>query len=130
MAIFKVPRISSSDRVNLILEQSEVVFDTDENEFFGGDGSSHGGFSLSGNDTKIKKELIVLNTTHIISGTINLELQPVDVSTVRLIPEGGIEQRNGIDFIVSNSELIFKDYGLDGFLEINETIIVYYEIAS
>lgn len=43
MAIFKAPRITTADRIALVLGLSEIVYDTDLNGFFGGDGVTAGG---------------------------------------------------------------------------------------
>lgn len=71
-------------------------------------------------------EEIILNSDQISSGTIILNKTPDNPSNVRLIPRHGIEQDYGDDFIVNGNELIFKDLGLDGFLEENELVYIYY----
>lgn len=59
MAVFKVPRISTSSRLNLQLEESEIVYDTDLKSFFGGTGSNLGGLKLSyGKDDQDLQEQI------------------------------------------------------------------------
>lgn len=72
------------------------------------------------------KEEIILSSDQISSGTVILNNIPDNQSNVRLIPRYGIEQDYGDDFIVIGNELIFKDLGLDGFLEVGEIIYVYY----
>ena len=127
MAILKVPRLDTLTRENLILEQSEIVFDLDTNSFFGGDGSTLGGVELGYNGgVRFYKEEKILNADQIISGIIVLEKSPDNPTSVRLVPKHGIEQDYGDDFVVSGNELIFKDLGLDGFLEENEAVYIYY----
>jgi hypothetical protein len=46
MAIFRVPRITTTQRSILLLEEGEIVFDTDLKKFFGGDGITLGGKEL------------------------------------------------------------------------------------
>lgn len=46
MAIFRVPRITTSLRSGLLLQEAEIVFDTDLKKFFGGDGITVGGIEL------------------------------------------------------------------------------------
>jgi len=43
MAIFRVPRITTPLRSGLLLQEGEIVFDTDLKKFFGGDGITIGG---------------------------------------------------------------------------------------
>lgn len=47
MGVFKLPSISSADRTSLVLSQREVVFDTDKNIIYYGDGTTSGGISLA-----------------------------------------------------------------------------------
>lgn len=127
MAILKVPRLDTLTRENLILEQSEIVFDIDTNSFFGGDGSTLGGIELgSTSGVRLYKEEKILNADQINSGIIVLEKSPDNPTSVRLVPKHGIEQDYGDDFVVSGNELIFRDLGLDGFLEENEAVYIYY----
>ena len=127
MAILKVPRLDTLTRENLILEQSEIVFDLDTNSFFGGDGSTLGGVELGYNGgVRFYKEEKILNADQINSGIIVLEKSPDNPTSVRLVPKHGIEQDYGDDFVVSGNELIFRDLGLDGFLEENEAVYIYY----
>lgn len=46
MAIFKVPRLTSIQRATLTPEASEILFDTTNNNFYGGDGVTLGGVVL------------------------------------------------------------------------------------
>jgi hypothetical protein len=46
VAILKVPRIATALRENLLLEEAEIVFDTDLKKFFGGDGVTLGGIEF------------------------------------------------------------------------------------
>ncbi len=46
MAVLKVPRITTADRTSLLLMASEIVYDTDLDLFFGGDGVTLGGFQI------------------------------------------------------------------------------------
>ena len=127
MAIFKTPRISTANRMQLTLEESEIVYDSDLKHFFGGDGQTIGGIRIGANEQlKFFKEEIILNQNQISSGIINLQNTPDKPETVRLIPKNGIEQDNGDDFSVSNNQLVFSNLGLDGFLELGETIYIYY----
>lgn len=48
MAIFIPPPITTADRTPLVLEQGELVFDTDLNTFWYGDGATAGGIEEIG----------------------------------------------------------------------------------
>lgn len=48
MAIFKLPRIETTDRTGLTLGTSEMVYDTDLDQVFTGDGATLGGNALTG----------------------------------------------------------------------------------
>jgi hypothetical protein len=127
MAILKVPRLDTLTRVNLTLEASEIVYDTDVEAFFGGNGTSVGGIELgSQGGIRFYREEVNLSDDQILSGTIVLQRTPDAPSSVRLVPKHGIEQDYNSDFTVNGNEVVFKDLGLDGFLEVNETIYIYY----
>jgi hypothetical protein len=125
MAVFKAPRISSSQRGTLMLEASEIVYDTDENAFYGGNGIDLGGFPIgqgaSGNVFSYTLTQIDINRSFII-----LPNEPFSPNNVRLNIVGGIEQINGIDFIVTGDVLSWDGLGLDNFLETGETLLIQY----
>lgn len=125
MGIFKVPRIERSNRLGIVLDESEVVFDTTEKIYYGGDGATLGGFPLGkGGGGEI---LVVTLTEEMISQKgFLLPRRPASASSVGFIPDGGISQRNGIDFYV-NEETLFLSWeglGLDGFLDAGERVTV------
>lgn len=127
MAILKVPRLNTLTRSNLTLEASEIVYDIDVKAFFGGDGAVVGGIELgSQGGIRFYREEINLSDDQILSGTILLQKVPDTPNSVRLVPKHGIEQDYNDDFIVSGNQVVFKDLGLDGFLESGETIYIYY----
>jgi hypothetical protein len=53
-----------------------------------------------------------------------LPYTPVLPDEVIIVPAGGIQQLSGIDFEVSGNILSWDTLGLDGFLEINDVLIV------
>jgi len=127
MAILKVPRLDTLTRVNLTLEASEIVYDTDVEAFFGGNGQVVGGIELgSQGGIRFYREEIILSDDQILSGTIVLQKVPDTPSSVRLVPKNGIEQDYNDDFLVNGNQVVFKDLGLDGFLEVGETVYIYY----
>lgn len=127
MAIFRLPKITTTERTQIILSPAEIVFDTDSSTFFGGDGITLGGFEI-GKDIqlKLKKETISLNQGNIDNKKVTLIHNPQNVENVILIPQGGIEQIYGIDFTIIGNEVHWEDLGLDGFLEADDVINVIY----
>jgi hypothetical protein len=123
MAIFKAPRITSQQRITILLQASEIVYDTDEAVFYGGDGFQVGGFRI-GSGASVTVFNYTLNSTDIDNKFINLPFQPLSPSSVRLNIVGGIEQVNGVDFTVSGSILSWNGLGLDDFLEEGDTLII------
>jgi hypothetical protein len=127
MAIFRVPKITSDQRTQLVLSASEIVYDLDRSAYFGGDGSVVGGFEIGKTaGLKMKKETFSLEIGNVIEKKVYLTYLPEGVQNVRLIPEGGIEQNFGIDFTVVQNELSWANLGLDGFLEVDDIINVIY----
>lgn len=123
MAVFRVPRITTLQRTSLLLQIGEVVYDTDENVFYGGNGVTTGGF-LIGQGVGVIVSNITLTATDILNKYVTLSTTPLIPSSVTLTPAGGIEQINGVDFEVVGNELRWDGKGLDGFLEINDVLII------
>lgn len=123
MAIFRVPRITTPQRLNLLLDVGEIVYDTDQNVFYGGDGIVLGGF-LIGQAAGSIIEIVTLNQDDIDAKQVTLNTTPLSPSTVIVTPEGGIPQINGVDYIITGNILSWDSLGLDGFLEVNEVLIV------
>ena len=125
MAIFKVPRITTAQRLTLTLESSELVFDTDEALFYGGDGTTVGGFLVGAGGSQYK-DTFTLTLTDITNKYVMLTEVPNFPATVQLLPDGGIPQRNGIDFSVAGQQVSWDGLGLDNFLEVGDTFTVQY----
>jgi hypothetical protein len=153
MAILRVPRITTAQRAPLVLLDGEIVFDTDKGSFYGGDGVTPGGVHVSlpeggpagyllakastaDFDTEWisqdalsqewKSEAITLTETHVLEKKFTLSFTPKAPESVRFVPDGGPEQRLGVDYLVNNNEILWSGLTLDGFLEIGETIRVVY----
>jgi hypothetical protein len=75
---------------------------------------------------KHRVEIFTLTQSQIDSKSI--PLSDIPVSPVSLIPDGALPQRNYIDFmfIESDNSLTWAGLGLDGFLEVGETLEVSY----
>lgn len=126
MAIFKVPKITTAQRLLLVLDDAEVVFDTNTKVYFGGDGSTYGGFPI-GQGAATQTEIFTLTATDIANKYVALATNPSSVNIVSVLPEGGIPQIPSVDFtIISGNLLSWNGLGLDNFLEEGETIVVSY----
>lgn len=126
MAIFKAPRITTAQRMGLTLEESEIVYDTQQKIFYGGNGLTLGGFPI-GSGVGANVETFVLSGTDLSNKFITLLSEPLFPNSVTLVPYGGIPQRNGIDFEVIGDQVSWDGKGLDGnFLEVNDILIIQY----
>lgn len=123
MAIFRVPRITTTQRLGLLMDVGEIVYDTDQKVFYGGDGIVPGGF-LIGQSAGSIIEIVTLTQDDIDAKQVTLNTTPLSPSTVIVTPEGGIPQINGIDYTIAGNILSWDGLGLDGFLEVNEVLIV------
>jgi hypothetical protein len=125
MAIFKAPKITSVQRNSLVLEGSEVVYDVDQKAFYGGDGTTSGGFPIGANAGSIYQR-IELTQEDINNKFVTLASTPLISSAVIVTPEGGIAQAYGIDFIVVGRQLRWNNLGLDNFLDESDVLLVQY----
>lgn len=125
MAIFKAPKITTAQRAALTLESSEVVYDVNQRVFYGGDGDTAGGFPIGANAGSIVQR-IELTQNDIDNKYVTLASAPLISSSVVVIPEGGIAQAYGIDFIVVGNQLQWSGLGLDNFLDETDVLLVQY----
>lgn len=127
MAIFKAPKITTIQRQTLLLDVSELVYDVDQNIFYGGDGATVGGLPIGSNvGTSITPQRIVLTQQDIDNKFVTLNIAPLYPTTVSLTCENGIPQVNGVDFIVNGNILSWDGLGLDNFLDNTDVLIVQY----
>ena len=116
MARFKAPRITTSQRMSLALELSELVYDIDQKLFYGGDGITIGGIPI-GSGVSGQPQTITITASHVLNKKVTLSGTPLFPDNVTLLIAGGIHQFNGIDFEVAGNELRWNSLGLDGFVE-------------
>lgn len=127
MAIFKAPKITTIQRQTLLLDVSELVYDVDQNIFYGGDGITVGGLPIGSNiGTSIPPQRIELTQQDINNKYVTLNIAPLYPDTVSLTCENGITQVNGIDFIIIENKLSWDGLGLDNFLDNTDVLIVQY----
>lgn len=74
----------------------------------------------------ITTENIVISQNDIDNKMVTLANTPVVPSSVTLMFLDGIHQINGIDYSVSGDELSWDSLGLDGFIELGDTIVIQY----
>jgi hypothetical protein len=125
MAIFKAPRITTDQRLNLTLGTSELVYDINQKAFYGGDGETLGGFPIGANAGFLVQR-IELTQEDIDNKFVTLSSAPLSPSSVILIPEGGPPQAYGVDFIVVGNQLRWEGLGLDNFLDTTDVLLVQY----
>jgi hypothetical protein len=124
MAIFKVPRASTTQRSQIIIEDAEIVFDTDQKRYYGGDGATYGGIPIA---SESMTESIILTQLDIDNKNIRLGKVPLTPSTISLTPSGGPRQIYGLDFEIIDSNLLSWDgKGLDSFLEDGDVLFIQY----
>jgi len=125
MAIFKAPKVTTAQRNALTLDVSELVYDIDQKAFYGGDGSTQGGF-LVGESSGFIVEKIQLTQADINNKFVTLVQTPLVPSAVIVDIYGGISQLSGIDFEVIGNKISWNELGLDGFLDNTDVLIVQY----
>jgi hypothetical protein len=84
------------------------------------------GEGVNGTDIKFVHEVLDVTAQVLSEKKLILSHLPVANSGVILIPDGGVPQRQGVDFIVAGNEVSFDGLGLDGFLEEGEQVYFYY----
>lgn len=125
MAIFKVPRITTIDRVDLLLQVGEIVYDIDSDIFYGGDGVSLGGFPIGSNSgSRVERKHIT--PQNIIDKYVTLDKTPALPNGVIVDMINGIKQINGIDFEVIGNKISWDGLGLDGFIDDTDILLIQY----
>ena len=125
MAIFKTPRATTAQRTGLLLQDAEIVYDTDQKVFYGGNGTLLGGF-LIGSSSGFIYRRIELTSQNISDKFVTLPETPLVPNSVFLTIEGGIPQINGIDYIVTGNILSWDGLGLDEFLDDTDVLLLLY----
>jgi len=77
MAVWKIPRITTAQRAALVPEASELIYDTEQQAFFGGDGMTAGGLSLGSSSIITLEAGAFLNAGAPVK-VINNKLYPAD----------------------------------------------------
>lgn len=127
MGVLKTPKITTTQRLSLTLDVSELVFDTDLNKFYGGDGVTVGGFLVGqGVESAIAPDIINVSATDILNKSVTLSRTPILPQAVTVFIVGGPEQLFGIDYTISGNILSWNGLGFDGFIDDTDTLVVRY----
>ena len=127
MGVFKVPRATTAQRMAIVLEKAEIVYDTDLDIYFGGDGSTIGGFPIGNGVSTDVTEIITLTNNDIQNEYAFLTREAFGVETTVLYIEGSAPQIYGVDYEILNNKVSWSGLGLSGFLEANDKLIITYE---
>lgn len=126
MAIFKCPKITTEQRLQLILQESELVYDLDQKIYYGGDSVRLGGFPL-GEPVLPKIEIRVITQGEIDQGFLILDSNVSAPSLTRLHFINGTTQLFDIDYTIEEGfNLVWEGYSLEGFIEAGDVVRVEY----
>jgi hypothetical protein len=127
MAIFRVPRITTEQRLDLVLQEAEVVFDINKQIYYGGNGIIAGGFPIgTGVGASIPPERIEITQQNVIDKYVTLNAIPDFPSAVTLTMEDGIQQVYGVDFVINGNILSWDGLGLDNFIDDTDVLLIQY----
>lgn len=74
-----------------------------------------------------KVDVITIRQEHVTNKRLTLTKPPISWEKIRVAPEGGPNQIFYKDFVIQNdSELVWDGLGLDGLLEIGDTLVIEY----
>lgn len=126
MAIFKVPKITTEQRLGIIFQEAEVVYDQDLKRYFGGDNLTVGGFPI-GQGTEPFLQIIEISSQNVIDKKITLSNSSINPSKTEFSFINGTTQLLGIDYeFASPNEISWDGLGLDGFIESGDVILIEY----
>ena len=72
------------------------------------------------------RDEVTITAEHIEQKKFLLSAPPITSTSVKLLPIGGLEQLNGIQFRVSGQFLSWDNLGLDGYMEVGQKFYVFY----
>lgn len=127
MGVFKVPRATTAQRITIILDPAEIVFDTDLNTYYGGDGETLGGFPIGNGVSTDITQIITLTQNDINNKYAFLSNEAFGVETTIMHIDGSGPQVYGIDYTIDKNKVIWSGSALDGVLEVNDKMIITYE---
>ena len=95
MGKFLAPRITTSDRTGLTLDVGEIVFDTDLESYWGGDGSTAGGIAIGTGGGASLTQVVVSVDANITASA----------NTILVIPHGVMSANRTIDISAISTDL-------------------------
>jgi hypothetical protein len=126
MAIFKCPRITTEQRINLVITEAEIVFDVNLKRYYGGDNSTQGGFPI-GAGAEPFHDLVTISEQDILDKKITLQNSSTNTIKTMFHFINGTTQLLGIDYqFISPNEISWDGLGLDGFIEAGDVILIVY----
>lgn len=126
MAVFRCPKITTSQRLELVLTEAEIVFDIDQKRYYGGDNTRAGGFPI-GEGAEPLVELITISQEQVDNKQITLEFEVTNPSKTRFTFINGTTQLLGVDYeFLSSTVISWEQLGLDNFIEAGDVILIEY----
>ena len=128
MAILKVPKITTAQRLGLTLQEAEVVYDTELKIYFGGDNITVGGFPIGNGSQAVSfVETITIDQTNIDEKRIVLQNETTNQQKTKFSFINGTIQILGIDYEYTDEFTISWDgLGLDNFIEVSDIVLIEY----
>lgn len=128
MAILKVPKITTAQRLGLTLQEAEVVYDTELKIYFGGDNITVGGFPIGNGSQAVSfVETITIDQTNIDEKRIVLQNETTNQQKTKFSFINGTIQILGIDYEYTDEFTISWDgLGLDNFIEVGDIVLIEY----
>lgn len=128
MAILKVPKITTAQRLGLTLQEAEVVYDTELRIYFGGDNITVGGFPIGNGSQAVSfVETITIDQTNIDEKRIVLQNETTNQQKTKFSFINGTIQILGIDYEYTDEFTISWDgLGLDNFIEVSDIVLIEY----
>jgi hypothetical protein len=128
MAILKVPKITTAQRLGLTLQEAEVVYDTELKIYFGGDNITAGGFPIGNGSQAVSfVETITIDQTNIDEKRIVLQNETTNQQKTKFSFINGTIQILGIDYEYTDEFTISWDgLGLDNFIEVSDIVLIEY----
>jgi len=131
MGVFKVPKATTAQRLTLVLDPAEIVYDTDLSLYFGGDGETMGGFPIGNGTSTNLTQIITISESDVLNKSVTLSQKAYAVDSTVLYLEGSAPQVYGDDFeIIDEQTLSWDGLGLDGIISEGDKIVITYEANS
>lgn len=126
MAIFKCPQITTDQRLELTLQEAEIVYDINLKKYFGGDNFRVGGFPL-GEGSEPKVEVRAISALEIQQKFLVLNSISYQPNLTKFHFINGTTQIIDIDYEINSESIVSWDgLSLDGFIEQGDIVRIEY----